>query len=77
MTELFFELKTEQTPRVVESIVTDIDAIVRVVRFPGWQDTTKGKREVQKALRKSLLKYQLHKNEPLFEKAYAYIEAYY
>jgi type I restriction enzyme R subunit len=37
LTELFLELKTDQTPAVVERIVTDIDAIVRVVRFPGWQ----------------------------------------
>jgi type I restriction enzyme, R subunit len=34
LTELFLELKTDQTPAVVERIVTDIDAIVRVVRFP-------------------------------------------
>jgi hypothetical protein len=27
--------------------MTDIDAIVRVVRFPGWQNTTSGEREVQ------------------------------
>ena len=31
----FLELKTDQTPAVVERIVADIDAIVRVVRFPG------------------------------------------
>jgi type I restriction enzyme R subunit len=30
LTELFLELKTDQTPAVVERIVTDIDAIVRV-----------------------------------------------
>jgi type I restriction enzyme R subunit len=35
LTELFLELKTDQTPAVVERIVTDIDAIVRIVRFPG------------------------------------------
>ncbi len=39
LTELFLELKTDQTPAVVERIVTDIDAIVRVVSFPGWQKT--------------------------------------
>ena len=31
LTELFLELKSDQTPAVVERIVTDIDAIVRVV----------------------------------------------
>lgn len=77
LTELFIELKTDQTPAVVERIVNDIDAIVRVVRFPGWQQTNQGEREVQKALRKSLLKYKLHKDQELFERAYAYIKEYY
>ncbi len=77
LTELFLELKTDQTPAVVERIVADIDAIVRVVRFPGWQDTTGGEREVQKSLRKALLKYKLHTDQALFEQAYAYIKEYY
>lgn len=77
LTELFFELKTEQTPAIVERIVTDIDAIVRVVRFPGWQQSSQGEREVQKSLRKSLLKYKLHKDQVLFDRAYAYIKEYY
>ncbi len=77
LTELFLELKTDQTPAVVERIVTDIDAIVRVVRFPGWQQSNQGEREVQQALRKSLLKYKLHKDQVLFDRAYAYIKEYY
>lgn len=77
LTELFLELKTDKTPAVVERIVTDIDAIVRVVRFPGWQQSSQGEREVQKSLRKALLKYQLHKDQALFERAYAYIKEYY
>jgi type I restriction enzyme R subunit len=77
LTELFLELKTDQTPAVVERIVTDIDAIVRVVRFPGWQQSNAGEREVQQALRKSLLKYKLHKDQVLFDRAYAYIKEYY
>jgi type I restriction enzyme R subunit len=77
LTELFLELKTDQTPAVVERIVADIDAIVRVVRFPGWQHSTSGEREVQKSLRKALLKYQLHKDQALFDRAYAYIKEYY
>ena len=39
LTELFAEVKTGKTPVVVERIVTDIDEIVRMVRFPGWQNT--------------------------------------
>lgn len=77
LTELFLELKDDQTPAVVERIVSDIDSIVRVVSFPGWQQTSQGEREVQKALRKSLLKYKLHKDQVLFERAYSYIKEYY
>jgi hypothetical protein len=33
-----------------------------LVRFDGWQNTIPGEREVQKSLRKTLLKYQLHKD---------------
>lgn len=77
LTELFMELKDEETPAVVERIVENIDAIVRVVRFPGWQKTSSGEREVQKSLRKALLKYKLHKDQILFERAYGYIKEYY
>ena len=77
LTELFLETKTDQTPAVVERIVNDIDEIVKFVRFPGWLTTITGEREVQKSLRKTLLKYQLHKEEELFEKAYGYIKEYY
>lgn len=77
LTEIFLELKSEQTPAVVERIVDDIDSIVRIVRFPGWQDTAAGEREVQQSLRKSLLKYKLHKDQVLFDRAYGYIREYY
>lgn len=77
LTDLFLELKDDQTPAVVERIVTDIDAIVRIVRFPGWQNTTGGEREVQKSLRKALLKYKLHTDQILFDRAYGYIKEYY
>lgn len=77
LTELFLELKTDQTPAVVERIVKDIDAIVRQVRFPGWQKTSSGEREIQKSLRQALLKYKLHKEQVLFDRAYEYIKEYY
>ncbi len=77
LTELFLEMRTNQTPAVVERIVNDIDNIVKVVRFPGWQTTQAGEREVQKSLRKTLLKYQLHKDQELFERAYGYVREYY
>jgi type I restriction enzyme R subunit len=77
LTELFNEVKTSETPIMVERVVTDIDEIVRLVRFPGWQGTQAGEREVKKALRKALFKYKLHADEELFEKAYTYIRQYY
>ena len=77
LTELFAEVKNGKTPMVVERIVTDIDEIVRLVRFPGWQDTKAGEREVQKALRKVIyVKYQV-KDQDLFDKAFGYIRQYY
>lgn len=57
--------------------MTDIDEIVRVVRFPNWQDTNKGQRLVKVELRRTLAKYQLHKDNDLFERAYRYIAEYY
>ena len=77
LTELFNEVKTADTPIMVERVVADIDEIVRLVRFPGWQGTQAGERDVKKALRKALFKYKLHADEELFEKAYSYIRQYY
>jgi type I restriction enzyme R subunit len=77
LTELFNEVRSQNTPVVVEPIVADIDAIVKVVRFPGWQQTIAGEREVKQALRKTLLKYKLHQDQDLFDRAYGYIAQYY
>ncbi|XXR80834.1 hypothetical protein WMF33_08035 [Sorangium sp. So ce394] len=62
---------------MIERVIADIDGIVRLVRFPGWQNTAAGGREVKKALRKSLLKYQLHQDAEIFKRAYGYIRQYY
>jgi type I restriction enzyme R subunit len=77
LTELFQQARNDKTPIMVERVVTDIDEIVRPVRFDGWQHTAAGEREVKKALRKTLLKYQLHQNLELFDRAYGYIKQYY
>lgn len=77
LTELFQSVKNPETPILVERVVNDIDEIVRQVRFPGWQGTKAGEREVQRALRRCLLKYKLHREQELFEKAYGYIRQYY
>ena len=77
LTELFEEVKNSETPIMVERVVADIDEIVRVVRFDGWQDTHAGEREIRKALRKTLFKYKLHQDTELFDRAYGYIRTYY
>lgn len=77
LTELFNEAKNTNTHIIVERIVTDIDDIVKKVRFPDWQHTTQGERLVQKELRRTLLKYKLHTDQELFDKAYGYIRQYY
>ncbi|RMD97096.1 MAG: type I restriction endonuclease subunit R, partial [Bacteroidetes bacterium] len=77
LTELFSEVRNKETPVMVERIVNDIDEIVRLVRFPGWQNTKAGEREVQKALRKVIyVKYKI-KDQDLFDRAYNYIKQYY
>jgi type I restriction enzyme R subunit len=77
LTELFQEAKNKNTHIIVERIVGDIDDIVKKVRFDGWQATTQGERLVQKELRRTLLKYKLHTDQELFDKAYEYIRQYY
>ncbi|HEX2741359.1 MAG TPA: hypothetical protein VHM69_13015, partial [Rubrobacter sp.] len=77
LTELFAETRNGETPVIVERIVADIDNIVRIVRFPGWQGTKAGEREVQKALRKVVhVDYKI-KDQDLFDKAFGYIRQYY
>jgi type I restriction enzyme, R subunit len=46
-----------------------VERTVRKICFEGWQATEGGKREVCKALRRTLAKYKLHKDKELFEKA--------
>jgi type I restriction enzyme R subunit len=77
LTELFEEVRNDDTPIIVERVVNDIDEIVRMVRFDGWQSTHAGEREVKMALRKTLLRYQLHQDVELFDRAYEYIRTYY
>ena len=77
LTELFNSVRNINTPVIVERIVKDIDDIVKIVRFDGWQTTIAGKREVKRALRSVVsVKYKI-KDKDLFDKAYGYIEQYY
>lgn len=77
LTELFNGVKNKNTPVIVERIVADIDSIVKIVRFDGWQNTKTGRQEVKKALRSVVwVKYKI-KDKEVFDKAYSYIEQYY
>ncbi len=77
LTELFNEVKNENTPIAVEKIVEDIDEIVKQVRFPGWQSTIEGRRAVKQNIRKVVrIKYKI-KDEEVVSRAYSYVEMYY
>ena len=77
LSELFKAVRDDQTPQIIARVVEDIDSIVKATRFPGWQHTTAGDREMKQVLRKTLLKYLLHKDSGLIEKAYHYIAEHY
>ena len=77
LTELFNGVRNENTPVIVERVVQDIDDIVKIVRFEGWQNVSAGRQEVKKALRSVVwVKYKI-KDKEVFDKAYSYIEQYY
>ena len=77
LTKLFETVKSESTPVIVERLVSDIDGIVRIVRFPGWKDTSEGRKTVTRSLREVIMvKYRIRDKE-VFSKAYGYVEQYY
>ena len=77
LTVLFQKVKNDNTPIIVERIVNDIDGIVRIVRFPGWQNTSTGRKEVSKNLRDVIMRKYRIKDQDIFAKAYSYVEQYY
>lgn len=77
LTELFNGVRNSKTPVIVERIVKDIDDIVRIIRFDGWQNTTAGRRTVKREVRTVIsVRYGI-KDKEVFNKAYSYIEQYY
>jgi len=77
LTRLFDSVRNNNTPVIVERIVNDIDGIVMIVRFPGWENTSSGQREIKKNLRSVIMvKYRI-KDKDVFDKAYSYVEQYY
>ena len=77
LTELFQSVRNESTPVIVERIVNDIDGIVKIVRFPGWQNTSTGRKEVSRNLRDVIMRKYRIKDQDVFNKAYSYVEQYY
>ena len=77
LTELFQNVRNEKTPVIVERIVNDIDGIVKIVRFPGWQNTSTGRKEVSRNLRDVIMRKYRIKDLDVFNKAYSYVEQYY
>ena len=77
LTELFKNVRNDNTPVIVERIVNDIDGIVRIVRFPGWQNTSTGRTQVSKNLRDVIMRKYRIKDPDVFAKAYSYVEQYY
>lgn len=77
LTSLFQNVRNDNTPIIVERIVNDIDGIVKIVRFPGWQNTTTGKKEVSKNLRDVIMRKYRIRDKEVFDKAYSYVEQYY
>lgn len=77
LTKLFETVRVESTPVIVERLVNDIDAIVKIVRFPGWKDSSEGRKTVKRTLREVIMvKYKI-RDKAVFDKAYGYVEQYY
>lgn len=58
-------------------VVTDIDAIVKEVRWVGWNNTKEGDKAVRIAVRRVLVRYGLPASGELFDRAYAYVSENY
>jgi len=77
LTQIFREYAPPDVPVIIENVVTDIDTIVRQVRFTGWSQTQNGDRTVRREVRLTLKKYGLPTTGELFDRAYAYIRENY
>lgn len=59
-----------------KGVADEIHEIVRAIKFDGWQSTHAGEREIRKAARQMLLKFKLHNDGKLIEKACGRIMEY-
>ncbi|WP_309108761.1 hypothetical protein [Arthrobacter sp.] len=67
LTQIFEEYKPEGVPVIVGKVVTDIDAIVKEVRWDGWNNSKEGDKAVRIAIRKVLVRYGLPAAGELFD----------
>lgn len=77
LTQILAEYAPLDTPVIIESVVEDIDAIVRPVKGSGWQTSQPGDREVRRQLRACLNRHALPAIGELYDRAYAYIRENY
>jgi type I restriction enzyme R subunit len=77
LTQIFREYAPPDVPVILANVVTDIDTIVRQVRYTNWNTTQAGDRVVRKEVRLILKKHGLPTTGELFDKAYAYIHENY
>ena len=77
LTALFQSVRNENTPVIVERIVSDIDGIVKIVRFDGWQNVPTGRKMISRNLRDVIMRKYRIKDKEVFDKAYSYVEQYY
>jgi type I restriction enzyme, R subunit len=77
LTRIFEQQNLPTPPEMIKRIVTEIDEIVKKVRFEGWQHTIAGEREIKQEITRILLRHKLHKDKELFTKIYDYIKQHY
>jgi type I restriction enzyme R subunit len=77
LSQIFQEYRPDTAPDIVERVAKEIDEGVRRVRFTNWQTSHEGAREVRKAMRRALQKYELAHEHDLFDRAYAYVAEHY
>ena len=84
LTQIFNEVRPDDTPQMVDRIVRDIDGIVRQVTDPWrssqmrWVDSRAADRAVKLALRNDVFdKYGLEYPSSLYDQAYAYVREHY
>jgi len=55
LTRIFERQNLPTPPEMIKKIVTEIDEIVKKIRFEGWQHTIAGEREIKQEITRILL----------------------